>query len=344
MSAVNRQWAVAARPQGGAVAEDFSYREVPVPTPSDGEMLVETLYLSVAPVMLMYMSGERAAGEAPLALGDVIHGRGVGRVIESNHAEFHVGDIVHGQIGWQTHKVTSATPRERFFRFRATDLPPHLALSALGMTGFSAFCGFVDVGQPQPGQAVLVSGAAGGVGHMVIQIARLLGCTPVVGIAGGPEKCDLIRDLGCDVAIDYRNEDVGQAISDALPTGANVYFDNVGGATLESALDNLAFGARIVLCGSISEYTLDAPFGPRNYTNLRAAEASMRGFYVYNHSHSFARAEAAMARWIRDGALRPKQHVVNGFDSMPQALMGLYDGQNLGKQIVAVHADYQENQ
>lgn len=336
MSRVNRRWTIAARPQGNAAPADFAYRETEIGEPADGEMLVATQYLSLAPVMLMYMSGKSAAGEAPLALGDVIHGRGVGRVIASRHPDFATGDIVHGQIGWQTHKLTRATPPERFFKFHATDLPSHLALSALGMTGFSAYCGFVNVGRPLPGEAVLISGAAGGVGHMVVQIARALGCAPIVGIAGGEEKKALIQELGCDIAIDYHNEDVPARIAQALPNGIDVYFDNVGGETLEAALDNLAFGARIVLCGSISEYTLDQPFGPRNYTQLRATEATMRGFFVYNHADSFQRAERAMARYIRDGALKPRQTIVEGFEHMPDALIGLFRGANRGKQIVAV--------
>ncbi len=337
MTEVNRQWTVAARPDGEAQPRDFGYVESPLLTPGDGEFLVRTQYLSLAPVMLMYMSGKSAAGEKPLAIGDVIHGRGVGRVIASRHPDYAVDDIVHGQIGWQTHKLTRATPSERFFKYQSKDLPTYLALSALGMTGFSAFCGLVNCGQPQPGEAVLISGAAGGVGHMVVQLARALGCTPVVGIAGGKEKCALIKELGCDIAIDYKSADVEGAIANAFPQGVDVYFDNVGGPTLSAALNNLAFGARVVLCGSISEYTLKEPFGPTNYTELRAKEAVMRGFFVYNHHDSFERAERAMARFIRDGKLNPQQTIIDGFENMPSALMGLYQGANRGKQIVAVN-------
>lgn len=335
---LNRQWVVARHPEEGLSHKHFDYREVPLIDPATGEVLIETLYLSLAPVMRMYMQGHSAAGERPLGIGDVIHGRGVGRVIKSNDGRFEVGDIVHGQMGWQTHKTTAATEQERFFRYCAPDLPPYLALGALGMTGFSAWCGFVSVGAPRVGDAVLVSGAAGGVGHIVVQIARLRGCGPIVGLAGGEEKCQLIRDLGCDAAIDYKSESVADLVPRYLPEGVDVYFDNVGGETLEIALDNLARDARVVLCGSISEYLRPEPFGPRNYTNLRNANASMRGFFVYNHAHEYAQAEQEMAAWIRAGKMTPRQDIIDGFESMPQALIDLYGGVNRGKQLVRVES------
>jgi NADPH-dependent curcumin reductase CurA len=337
MAIVNRQWVVAARPDGNPRASDFAFREAPLPEPRAGEVLLRTLYLSLAPVMSMYMSGRAVAQRPPLDIGDVIHGRGVGEVIESRHPDYQIGDVLHGQIGWQTHVVTSLDPADRFYRFTATDLPAHLALGALGMTGFSAYCGFVNAGEPQPGDAVLVSGAAGGVGHLVIQIARALDCGKIVGIAGGTDKCALIRELGCDAAIDYHAEDVPARIAALFPDGADLYFDNVGGEMLEAALDNLAFGARIVLCGSISEYTRSEPFGPRNYTMLRRHEAIMRGFYVYNHEDTFGAAEQQMAAWIRTEKIRPVQNIIEGVENMPAALIGLYTGTNVGKQVVKVH-------
>lgn len=333
---INRQWVVAARPDGAPRPADFEYREAPAPEPGPGEILLETLYLSLAPVMAMYMSGKEIAQRPGLAIGDVIHGRGVGRVVESHHPDYSVGEILHGQFGWQTYRCTDAAASERFFRYTATDLPAHLALGALGMTGYSAYCGFVDAGAPRPGDTVLVSGAAGGVGHLVVQIAGAIGCRRVVGIAGGPDKCALLRELGCDAAIDYRQGGIEAAIRAACPDGVDLYFDNVGGEMLEAALENLAMHARIVLCGSISEYTRDEPFGPRNYTRLRRSEAVMRGFYVYNHEAGFAEAERRMAGWVRSGELRPVQDIVDGFENMPAALIGLYQGSNAGKQVVRV--------
>ncbi len=334
---INRQWVVAARPRGAPRPQDFLYCEQVVGEPSDGEILLQSLYLSLAPVMAMYMSGARIAEREPLAIGDVIHGRGVARVVASRHPNYTVGDIVHGQLGWQTHRITQAEAAERFYIFRADDLPPHLALGALGMTGYSAYCGFVEVGEPRKGDTVLVSGAAGGVGHLVVQIAQALGCARVVGIAGGTEKCQLLTDLGCDAALDYRRDDLPAQILAACPDGVDVYFDNVGGEILEAALENLRHGARVVLCGSISEYTRKEPFGPRNYTRLRRHDASMRGFYVYNHESGFSVAEERMAGWIRGGEIRPLQNIIEGFEKMPEALIGLYAGKNTGKQIVCVH-------
>ncbi|MDX1515933.1 MAG: NADP-dependent oxidoreductase [Woeseiaceae bacterium] len=335
---INRQWTVAARPDPELGREHFGYREAPVGTPGEGEALLKTLYLNVAPVMRMYMMADGAgeSTEAALAIGDVIHGRGVAEVIESRHPELSVGDYVHGQIGWQTYKVSALTPQEKFVRMRPRGVPVWYGLSALGMTGYSAYCGLVSRGAPSPGDAVLVSGAAGGVGSLVVQIAKALGCGPVVGLAGTDDKCRRVAELGADAMINYRDDDVAASVADLLPDGIDVYFDNVGGETLEVALDHLAYGARIVLCGSISEYTRDEAFGPRNYTKLRAKNADMRGFFVYNHADEFDAAEARLADWIRDGRLRALVDFCDGFDAMPEALIGLYSGTNTGKRIVRV--------
>ena len=335
---INRQWTVAARPGNELEHAHFGYREQAIGDPDEGEMLLKTHYLNVAPVMRMYMMAEGGgeSTESVLEIGDVIHGRGVAEVVASNHPDFAVGDFVHGQIGWQTWKITSATPDEKFVRMTPRGVPAYYGLSALGMTGYSAYCGFVSRGEPQAGKPVLVSGAAGGVGSLVVQIAKALGCAPVVGIAGGAEKCELVRGLGADAMIDYKAEDVGARIARLLPDGIDVYFDNVGGEILEAALDNLAYGARVVLCGSISEYTRDEPFGPTNYTRLRRHEADMRGFFVYNHAHGFERAETDIASWIKAGRLRALVDISDGFERMPDALIGLYTGTNRGKRIVRV--------
>ncbi len=329
-------WTIARRPQGAPRAEDFALVEDAVPEPGPGEMLLKAHYLALAPVMRAYMLGEPAAGEAPLAIGDVIHGRGVAEVIASNHPGYAAGDFVHGQIGWRTHKVTKASSQERFFKMARRGLPAHVGLSVLGMTGFSAYGGFIECAGPKPGEGVLISGAAGGVGSIVVQIARAMGCAPVIGIAGGPEKCAYVRGLGADECLDYKSGGLAARIAGAFPNGLDVYFDNVGGEILEAALDNLAMGARIVLCGSISEYARGEPFGPRNYTRLRRSEAVMRGFFVYNHAASFPRAEAALARLVADGRLTPQQTILDGFERMPDGLIGLYAGANAGKMCVRV--------
>jgi len=326
---VNCQWRVARRPNGNVVREDFEYREEPVPTPGDGEMLLRVLYLNLAPVMRMYMSGESAAGESPLAIGDVIHGRGVGEVVESNHPDYRVGDIVQGQTGWQTWKATRATAQEKFRRIPDRGVPYSIGLSTFGMTGFSAWFGFVDRGQPREDDVVVVSGAAGGVGSHVVQLARHR-CRRVIGIAGGVEKCRFVERLGCDASIDYKNEDVAESLRRLCPDGIDLYFDNVGGQILSACLDRLAQNARIVLCGSISEYLLDEPFGLTNYTNLRRSNASMHGFFIYNHVADFDRAESGLGELVEAGQLDPVEYVFDGFESMPRALASLYDGGNVG--------------
>lgn len=335
---VNLQWRILARPQGNVKPSDFERVEAPIPELADGQFLLRTLYLGVRPVMRMYMQGLPAAGERPLEIGDVIHGRGVAQVAASRHPDYTVGDTVHGQLGWQTWKASSGSLQERFLRMPKAHLPCVHGVGALGMNGFSAYCGLLECGRPVAGDTVVVSAAAGGVGSTVVQIARILGCR-VIGIAGGPDKCALLSQLGCAAAIDYKNEPLTARLSELCPNGINVYFDNVGGPTLATVLDNLAMGARIVLCGSISEYTLPEPFGLTNYTRLRAKNAAMQGFFVYNFAHLFEQAGARLARWIEQGELMPVQNIVDGFDKMPAALAELYSGANTGVQICRVRGE-----
>ena len=332
----NRQWIVAEHPERALEAKHFGFREVPVPELRDGEALLRTHLLNIAPVMRMYMMRKGGAGEEPLQVGDVIHGRGVAEVIESRHPAFPAGSFVQGQIGWQTHKVTRFQAKERFRPLLRHGLPIHYALSALGMTGFSAYCGFVSRAEAKPGDRVLVSGAAGGVGSLVVQMAAIVGAESVIGIAGGKEKCALIHDLGCNEAIDYKREDVARRITELFPNGIDLYFDNVGGEILQAALECLAPNARVLLCGSISEYQRKEGFAPKNYTNLRAKNADMRGFFVYNHASEFEAAEAEMAEWIRTGRLRVIVDEVDGFEKMPQALMGMFTATGGGKRYVKV--------
>lgn len=333
---VNRQWTVAKRPRTRLADEHFGYVETEIAEPSDGEVLLKTHVLNIAPVMRMYMMEGGDAGEAELPIGGVIHGRGVAEVVASRHPDYSIGEFVQGQIGWQTYKLSRMAKAERVRKLKPNGLPVHVALSALGMTGFSAWCGFFSRGEPKAGDAVLVSGAAGGVGSLVVQMAKIIGCSPVIGIAGGADKCALVRDLGCDAVIDYKADGVDARIGELLPDGFDVYFDNVGGEILDAALNHIGQNARIVSCGSISEYTRDSGFGPTNYTNLRDANADLRGFFVYNHADEFDDAEAEMAAWLRSGELRVVVDQVNGFENMPRALMEMYSGTGGGKRLVAV--------
>lgn len=333
----NSQWRIASRPVGKPKLSDFEYAEVPVPTCTDGQVLLKTLYLGIAPVMRMYMQGTDAAGEKALEIGDVIHGRGVAEVIESKHPAYDVGDIVQGQLGWQTHKASFMTPQEKFFKVKHHDVSYALSVRMLSMTGLTAWSG-LNFAEPKSGDVVVVSGAAGGVGHMVVQMAKILGCH-VVGIAGGAEKCRIVTELGADAIIDYKSEDVAARVVELCPDGIDIYFDNVGGEILAACLNNLAYDARILLCGSISEYARSEPFGLSNYVKLRAKNAVMKGYFVYNYLDQFDACNAQLAEWYKTKQMTPLLDVLEGFDKMPEALMGVYDGTNIGMRCVRVCND-----
>ena len=336
--AKNCQWRVARRPQGNVVFEDFEYREADIPLIKDGEVLLKTLYLNLAPVMRMYMSGESAAGEQSLDIGDVIHGRGVAEIIQSKHESYQVGEIVQGQMGWQTYKKSSMTEKEKFRKIPDTGAPYSLGLSLLGMTGLSAYFGYFSHGKPNRGETVVVSGAAGGVGSTVVQFAKMLD-SYVIGIAGGKKKCDFIESLGCDASIDYKSGEIEDRIKEAAPNGIDLYFDNVGGEILTACMENLAMNSRVVHCGSISEYLDTEPFGLKNYTNLRRTNSTLKGFFIYNHMHEIDSAEQELNRWIKEKKIRPVEHIVQGFMAMPEGLAQLYDGSNHGVALCKVRKD-----
>jgi len=335
---VNKQWCVGARPEGKPKPSDFLYKDAPIPTPKAGEVLLETLYLGIAPVMRMYMMNSPMSNEAPLDIGDVIHGRGVARILKSNHPDWNDGDIVQGQLGWQTHKVSKMTAQERFLRVKHHELSYAHSVRILSMTGLTAYTAFFDQGRPKAGETVLVSGAAGGVGHIVVQMAKITGCH-VIGIAGGPEKCKIVKGLGADAVIDYKNEDVAAKIAELSQGKIDIYFDNVGGETLAASLENLAYNARIILCGSISEYTRKEKFGLTNYTKMRDANATMHGYFVYNYLDQFDSCNAQLADWIKSGQMKPLIDELVGFDKMPEALIGVYSGTNIGTRCVKVKTD-----
>ena len=336
----NCQWRIARAPVGNVRPDDFRWAETDIPEPEDGEVLLKTLYLGLAPVMRMYMQGTGAAGERVLSPGDVIHGRGVAQIVRSRHSDWQEGEIVQGQIGWQGYKVSAMTAQEKMFRCHGLDLDYALNCGVLAMTGLSAHAGFFRCGDPKPTDTIVVSGAAGGVGSMVIQMAKhVVGAKRVIGIAGGPEKCTTIKALGCDDAIDYKAGPIAPALQAICPEGIDLYFDNVGGETLATVLENLAFGARIVLCGSISEYARSEPFGLTNYARLRRVEGRMTGFFVYNHLDQFESTMSEMADWIRSGRLTPVQDIIEGFEAMPRALANLYFGKNVGVQCCRVRPD-----
>jgi NADPH-dependent curcumin reductase len=338
----NYQWRVALRPVGNVVPEDFEWAVTDIPEPGPGEVLLKVHYLGLAPVMRMYMTGASPSGEKPLAIGDVIHGRGVAQIAKSRHPDWREGEMVQGQCGWQSWKISAMTPQEKFFRMPHNGLPAALGAGVLGMTGLSAWAGLFPTGSPQEGDRMVLSGAAGGVGSMVSQIAaNVVGCD-VVGIAGGKAKCDFILQHGCRVAIDYKANDIPAMLDQLCPDGIDLYFDNVGGETLEACLDRLRMHARIVLCGSISEYTRDQPFKLSNYTRLRATDSRMQGFFVYNHLDQWDRVMDELAGWIKSGQMKPVQDIEQGLQNMPRALANLYYGRNVGVQCCSVRGEPEE--
>lgn len=336
---VNRQWCLAERPIGRAVREsDFTLEERPVPDIESGEFLVRTRYLSVAPVMRNYMI-DGAGIEDPLAIGDVMRGRGVGEIVESKNEKWPVGTIVQGKLGWQDYAVATGEPGSLMFPIRQTVAPIATGLGVLGMTGFTAYCALKDIGIPQRGETVVVSGALGGVGNIAVQLARLMGCR-VVGIAGSDEKCRVLQEkLGCYATINYKNNQLEGDLKKAAPEGVDIFFDNVGGSILDAVLMHLNRYARIICCGRISEYLNDEPYKLRNWGQVGHKRAKMQGFFVYDYEPMFEEAEQVMADWVASGELTYQEDCLSGLEMMPAALIRLYEGRNVGKQIVHVSGE-----
>jgi len=338
--AMQRRWLVAGRPIGRELrGDDFRLAEVPVAEPQDGEVLAQTLYLSFDPAQKSWM--ENVAGyRDPVALGSVMPGRGVARVLTSRHPGFAAGDLVHGELGWQERPVMDGAQLAKV----AEDVSPTAVLSVLGTTGKTAYLGLTHVGKPRPGDTLVISGAAGATGSVVGQIGKLAGCR-VIGVAGGPAKCAWLTDeLGFDAAIDYKAEKVRSRLRELCPGGIDVMWDNVGGDILNDCLARLALGARVVICGGISRYNFDArnpeqmPPGPRNYFNVVFTGATIQGFLMNHFERDYGLAEARLLAWVRAGAIRYKEDVREGFENAPAALMGLFEGGNFGKQLLKVAA------
>jgi NADPH-dependent curcumin reductase CurA len=334
MSALeNRQFRLIARPVGMVKRSDFEFVTVPAGEPGAGEVLVRVLYLSLDPAMRGWMN-EGKSYIAPVGLGAVMRSGGLGRVVKSNDPSLAVGDIVVGITGLQDYVVSKAAG--------FTKIDPRLAplpryLGALGMPGLTAYFGLLDIGRPKEGETVVVSAAAGAVGAVVGQIAKIKGCR-VVGIAGGPAKCSYIVDeLGFDAAVDYKSEDVRKALAGHCPKGIDIYFDNVGGAILETALSLLARRARVIICGAISQYNNTAGMaGPRNYMSLLVNHALMEGFVVFDYAERYAEGMKALAGWTIEGKLKAREHVVDGLETFPETLLKLFHGENFGKLVIKV--------
>lgn len=330
---VNHQVRLAARPVGLPKKGDWSFTAEPVPEPGHEQMLVKILYISLDPAMRGWMNEGRSY-IAPVGIGDVMRAQAIGRVVKSDLAAFAEGDHVVGAFGAQEYAVSDGT---MVFKVEPALAPLPVFMSALGMTGLTAYFGLLEIGRPVAGETVVVSGAAGAVGQVVGQIAKIKGCR-VVGIAGGPDKCRfLVDELGFDAAIDYKNESVARALKEQCPDRINVYFDNVGGDILDAALTRLARHARVVLCGSISQYNNTGPAkGPSNYMALLVDRARMEGFLVFDYADRYMEAITEMAGWMSQGKLKSKEHIDEGLENFPDTLNKLFRGDNLGKLILKV--------
>lgn len=329
----NRQFLLAKRPVGAATRDTFTYQEIPVGQPVEGQVLVKNEYLSLDPAMRGWMN-EGKSYIPPVGLGEVMRALGVGKVIASSHPDFSVGDYVNGALGVQDYFL--GAPRG-FYKIDPTLVPLPVYLSALGMTGMTAYFALLEVGTPKEGDTVVISGAAGAVGSIAGQIAKLKGCR-VVGIAGGKEKCSyLIDELGFDGIIDYKNEDVLAGLKRECPKGVDVYFDNVGGDILDAVLSRLSFKARVVICGAISQYNnKEAVKGPSNYLSLLVNRARMEGFVVMDYADRYGAAGQEMAGWLAKGQLKSREDIVEGLQTFPEMLMKLFNGENFGKLILKV--------
>ena len=324
----NHQIRLAARPSGIPKPSDWELTEEPVPEPAPGELVVANEYLSIDPIMRRW-----AAADGPVGIGDVMEASVVGRVSASEHPGFAVGEHVYGGFGVQEFARSDGTG--------VTKLDPLLApltayLAALGIPGLTAYFG-LDVGRPQQGDTVVVSGAAGGVGSVSGQLARIRGFR-VIGIAGGPEKCRWIVDeLGFDAAIDYKAEDVGGRLGELAPDGVGVFIDNVGGEVLDAVLLHLARGARVVISGGLSQYNADRPSGPSNYLQLLWRRASMTGFLTPDYADRYPEARAELAALLRDGRLISREQIVEGgVRAFPELLPMVFAGASTGKLILAL--------
>jgi NADPH-dependent curcumin reductase CurA len=333
MDITNQQVRLAARPRGVPKESDWELTSEPVPDPGDGQVTVKILMLSLDPAMRGWMT-DAPSYLPPVAIGDVMRAGALGQVIASRHPDYSEGDHVVGVLGAQEYAVAEGAGLTKVDGNLA---PLPTFLGALGMTGLTAYFGLLEIGQAKEGDTVVVSGAAGAVGSVAGQIAKIKGCR-AIGIAGGVEKCRFaVEELGFDAAIDYKADDVARALRREAPDGIDVYFDNVGGDILDAALANLAMRAHVVLCGAISQYNEDRTRGPSNYMMLLVRRARMEGFLVFDFASKYQDAVAELASWHRAGKLKAREDVVDGgISAFPTALPRLFRGENVGKLVLKV--------
>ncbi len=334
MTESNRRITLAARPVGYPKESDFKLVEAPVPQPGEGELLARTLYLSVDPYMRGRMNDVKSYAP-PVQIGEVMVGGTVSRVSASNHPDFREGDIVEGRLGWQDYAVSDG----RGLRKVDSSLAPiSTALGVLGMPGMTAYFGLLDICRPQPGETVVVSGAAGAVGSLVGQIAKIQGCR-AVGIAGGDDKVNyIVNELGFDAGFNYKTVTDYQAeLAGLCPDGIDVYFDNVGGAITDAVFNLINVKARISICGQISQYNLEKPeLGPRNLWALIRNQARVEGFLVFQFADRWEEGTRQMAEWIAAGKLNYREEIAEGLENTPSTFISMLKGSNTGKQLVKV--------
>ena len=341
MALTNTRVKLASRPVGLPQPANLAIDTVDVPALEEGQVLVKISFISLDPAMRGWMNEGRSYIK-PIALGDVFRAGTAGQVVESKNPAFAVGDFVTGNLGVQQYAVVGAgatDPRSPDYLVKVDPglVPLEAYLATLGMPGLTAYFGLLDTGQPKPGETVVVSGAAGAVGSVVGQLAKLKGCR-VVGIAGDQEKCDYcVQTLGFDACINYKTEDVRQALRAACPQGIDVYFDNVGGEILDLVLEQIRMKARIVICGAISQYNNTTPVkGPSNYLSLLMNRARMEGIVVFDNAANYGTAAREMAGWLREGKLhQPKIQVEHGIENFLPSLLKLFSGENFGKLVLA---------
>ena len=334
----NTQIKLAARPVGLPKDSDWQHTSEPVPELQDGGVLVETLALSLDPAMRGWMN-EGKSYIAPVGIGEVMRAGGIGRVMASRNPGFAEGEVVSGGLGVQSYLSVGKDElgRAGLHRIDLSQGSVTQWLNVLGMPGMTGYFGLMDVGKPQAGQTLVVSGAAGAVGQTVGQLAKINGCR-VVGIAGGKAKCDwVVNELGFDACIDYKAGDVKAGLKEHCPKGVDIYFDNVGGDILDAVLTRITRGARIIICGAISQYNnTEAVQGPKNYLSLLVNRALMQGIVVFDYADRYPQAVAELAGYLKDGRMKSREDVVQGIEQFPQALLKLFSGENFGKLVLQV--------
>jgi len=342
----NRQWRVSRYPSAEEPIDEqqFEFVTTTAPEPEQGQFLVRTICLAPGPAQRGYLDKQHADFFANVPVGDVMRGRGIGQIVESRHPEYQVGDLFVGSLGWQDYSLQH--PRGAEFVFSTKKIlspvyPLSIELGVLGQAGATAYFGLHEAGQIKPGDNVLVSAAAGGVGSTACQIARLSGANKVVGITGSEDKCEWLRDtLHVDATINYKTDNIGECLNELFPDGIDLFFDNVGGEILNTALEHLAMHARIALCGYIAtDYATDPGPGPINYRYLVQKRSRMQGFIVFDYWKRFAEAEMQLRNWYSTGELIDTNDISEGLEAMPSALNSLFTGDNRGVKICRVSPD-----